>query len=46
MEGMSAGLPLIALSMQSDKGLNARLIVNEMKVGVEVARHNNGEANM
>ena len=46
MEGMSAGLPLIALLMQPDKGLNARLIVNEMKVGVEVARHNNSEANV
>lgn len=44
MEGMSAGLPLIALPMQWDQGLNARLIVNELKVGVEVARQNNGEA--
>nr|ABR16053.1 unknown [Picea sitchensis] len=43
-EGMSVGLPLIALLMQWDQGLNARLIVNELKVGVEVARRGDGAA--
>lgn len=44
MEGMSVGLPLIALPMQWDQGLNARLIVTELKVGVEVARGADGGA--
>nr|ASK39403.1 UDP-glycosyltransferase [Ginkgo biloba] len=38
MEGMGLGLPLIALPMQLDQGLNARLIAEELKVGVEVGR--------
>eukprot|EP01018_Ginkgo_biloba_P008303 Gb_24439 [translate_table: standard] len=41
-EGMSVGLPLIALPMQLDQGLNARLIVEELKVGVEVGRGEDG----
>lgn len=44
MEGMSVGLPFIALPMQWDQGLNARLIVTELKVGVEVARGADGGA--
>nr|QSH48336.1 UGT3 [Ginkgo biloba] len=42
LEGMSVGLPLIALSMQLDQGLNARLIAEELKVGVEVGRGSDG----
>lgn len=44
MEGMSVGLPFIALPTRQDQGLNARLIVHELKVGVEVARRSDGGA--
>jgi len=44
MEGMSVGLPLIALPTRQDQGLNARLIVHELKVGVEVERGIDGGA--
>nr|QSH48335.1 UGT2 [Ginkgo biloba] len=42
LEAMGVGLPLIALPMQLDQGLNARLIVEELKVGVEVGRGDDG----
>ncbi|KAH9319687.1 hypothetical protein KI387_021456 [Taxus chinensis] len=38
LEGMSNGLPLIAVPIQYDQGLNARLVAEELKVGVEVER--------
>eukprot|EP01018_Ginkgo_biloba_P027404 Gb_38450 [translate_table: standard] len=41
MEGMSAGIPLIALPMQYDQTFNARLIAEELKVGVEVEKGSN-----
>ena len=42
MEGLGAGLPLIALPMKLDQGLNVDIIVNEFQVGVEVERGSDG----
>lgn len=42
MDGMSVGLPFITLPMLQYQGLNATLIVHELKVGVEVARQSDG----
>eukprot|EP01018_Ginkgo_biloba_P027944 Gb_33582 [translate_table: standard] len=46
MEGMSLGIPLIALPMQYDQPFNARLIAGELGVGVEVERGNDGSFRM
>ena len=45
MEGLGAGLPLIALPMKLDQGLNVDIIVNEFQVGVEVERGTDGSVN-
>eukprot|EP01018_Ginkgo_biloba_P007553 Gb_25205 [translate_table: standard] len=42
MEGISLGLPLIALPMGADQPINARLVAEEWKVGVQVEKGNNG----
>nr|AEQ33588.2 putative UDP-glucose:flavonoid glucosyltransferase [Ginkgo biloba] len=42
MEGMSAGLPLIALPMQLDQPLNARLVAGDLKVAIEVRKGSDG----
>lgn len=41
-EGLSFGLPLVALPMQLDQGLTARLVEGEWQVGVEVERRLDG----
>ncbi|GLJ52925.1 hypothetical protein SUGI_1127410 [Cryptomeria japonica] len=38
-EGLRFGAPYVALPVQYDQGLNARLISEEFKVGVEVRRN-------
>eukprot|EP01018_Ginkgo_biloba_P016853 Gb_40285 [translate_table: standard] len=42
MEGMSAGLPLIALPMQLDQPISARVVAGELKVGLEVEKGRDG----
>ncbi|GLJ05285.1 hypothetical protein SUGI_0015290 [Cryptomeria japonica] len=42
MEGLGAGLPLIAWPMQLDQGLNVEVFVHEFQVGVEVERGSDG----
>lgn len=41
-EGLSFGLPLVALPMRLDQGLTARLVEGEWQVGVEVERRLDG----
>eukprot|EP01018_Ginkgo_biloba_P024472 Gb_11747 [translate_table: standard] len=41
MEGMSVGIPLIALPMQYDQTFNERLIAGKLKMGVEVEKGSN-----
>ena len=41
-EGLSLGLPLVALPMQLEQGLTARLVEGEWQVGVEVERRFDG----
>ncbi|GLJ47575.1 hypothetical protein SUGI_1004650 [Cryptomeria japonica] len=38
-EGLRFGVPFVALPIQYDQGFNARLIVEELKMGVEVRRN-------
>lgn len=42
MESMKSGVPIIAMPMQLDQPLNAR-IVEEVGVGLEVKRNKSGE---
>lgn len=41
-EGLTFGLPLVALPMRLEQGLTARLVEGEWRVGVEVERRVNG----
>ncbi|XP_015170760.1 beta-D-glucosyl crocetin beta-1,6-glucosyltransferase-like [Solanum tuberosum] len=42
MEAVSCGVPIIALPMQHEQPLNARLLVNEVRVGLEIQRNEEG----
>ncbi|XP_049936505.1 uncharacterized protein LOC116264263 [Nymphaea colorata] len=42
-EGMGCGVPFIALPLSIDQPINARLVVGELGLGVEVERGSNGE---
>lgn len=41
-EALKCGVPIIALPMQHDQPLNARLLVNEVGVGLEIQRDEEG----
>ncbi|XP_055830793.1 UDP-glucosyltransferase 29-like [Solanum dulcamara] len=42
MEALNCGVPIIALPMQHEQPLNARLLVNEVGVGLEIQRDEEG----
>ncbi|KAF3795419.1 Beta-D-glucosyl crocetin beta-1-6-glucosyltransferase [Nymphaea thermarum] len=42
-EGMACGVPFVALPLSLDQPVNARLVVGELGLGVEVQRGSNGE---
>ncbi|MCE0482391.1 hypothetical protein HAX54_041142 [Datura stramonium] len=42
IEALSYGVPIIAMPMQGDQPLNARLLVNEVGVGLEIHRDEEG----
>nr|XP_016454691.1 PREDICTED: beta-D-glucosyl crocetin beta-1,6-glucosyltransferase-like [Nicotiana tabacum] len=42
MESLNYGVPIIAMPMQHDQPLNARLVVNEVGVGMEIHRDEEG----
>eukprot|EP01018_Ginkgo_biloba_P040298 Gb_04189 [translate_table: standard] len=42
MEAMKFGVKLVVVPMNVDQGLNARLVAEELKIGVEVVRESDG----